>query len=308
MRTSNSSKAEHHMLSRSSTRRMALHAVLPAVSAAFWLVGPAGVSVVAAQTAFATTNDQALNFKSEGRPRQIPSQGDHASTHGISAGDKVRVLVRSYETAAISAEINAKITRLPEREGDRFRKGDVIVEFDCRKIVTEHRAAIAIFNAQKASYENQRQMLRYSAAGTLAVDQARSEMEKALADADGIEVKRSSCSVLAPFDGRVTEKAAQVHEIAQPNQPLIRIINESKLELVLMVPSAWLSRVTGTSTLSVKIDETGETHQARIVQSTGLIDPVSQSARYIAELLAPNSTVLPGMSGTATFSRREGSQ
>ena len=133
-------------------------------------------------------------------------------------------------------------------------------------------------------------------------------MEKAAADVSGLEARRASCTILAPFDGRVTEKAAQVHEIAQPNQALIRIINESKLELVLMVPSSWLARVAEGSLFFVKLDETGETHEARIVQSTGLIDPVSQSARLIAEIVKSASTVLPGMSGTAVFPRREGSK
>ena len=56
----------------------------------------------------------------------------------------------------------------------------------------------------------------------------------------GFKSGSAAASIRAPFDGRVTEKVAQVHEVAQPNQPLIQIINESKLELVLMVPSAWL--------------------------------------------------------------------
>jgi membrane fusion protein, multidrug efflux system len=227
---------------------------------------------------------------------------------GVASGDSVRVIVRSYESASISAEINARITYLPKREGDRFRKGDLLVEFDCSKIIAEHTGAVAAYKAHQAQYENQRQMQRYKAAGMLAVDQARFEMEKSGADVLGLEAKRSSCAVRAPFDGRVTEKAAQIHEIAQPNQPLIKIINESKLELVLMVPSAWLVRVTEGTAFSVKIDESGESHDARIVQSTGLIDPVSQSARLIAEIVNLAPTVVPGMSGTALFSRREGSK
>ncbi len=72
-----------------------------------------------------------------------------------------------------------------------------------------------------------------------------------------------------------------------------------------MVPSAWLGRMTAGTSFLVKIDESGETHEARIVQSTGLIDPVSQSARLIAEIVNPAPSVLPGMSGTAVFARRE---
>jgi membrane fusion protein, multidrug efflux system len=296
------------MLTISKFSRSRSHAAFAVASAVTWFGTSQSLPFACAQTISTIANGKIDGGMAEsGISRIQPRHGQDAPS-AIASGDKVRFLARSYETAAISAEINARITRLPEREGDRFRKGDVIVEFDCRKIETEHRAAAAIFNAHQANYENQRQMQLYSAAGTLAVDQARFEMGKAQADVDGLEVKRLSCAVHAPFDGRVIEKLAQAHEIAQPNQPLIRIINEGKLELVLMVPSAWISRVTTASTFPVRIDETGETHEARILQSTGLIDPVSQSARYIAEFLTPVPSIRPGMSGTAMLSLREGSR
>jgi membrane fusion protein, multidrug efflux system len=227
------------------------------------------------------------------------SDGDHNSTSPI------RVVVRSYETAALSAEINARITLLPQREGDRFKKGDIIVEFDCRKIIAEHDGALAALRGHQSIYENQQQLLRYKAAGTLAVNQALHELDKAKAEVRGLEAKRSGCQITAPFDGRVTEKSAQVHEIAQPNQPILKIINEGKMELVMMVPSNMLSKVADGTRFRVKLDENGDLHEARIVQSTGLIDPVSQSARMIAELTNAPSNVTPGMSGTAMFTNHQ---
>jgi membrane fusion protein, multidrug efflux system len=241
----------------------------------------------------AITTPAALSF---GAPQLEPEQ---------SSASPIRVVVRSYETAALSAEINARITLLPQREGDRFKKGDIIVEFDCRKIIAEHDGALASFKAHQSVYENQQQLLRYKAAGSLAVNQALHELEKAKAEVRGLEAKRSGCQITAPFDGRVTEKSAQVHEIAQPNQPILKIINEGKMELVMMVPSNLLSKVADGTRFRVKLDENGDLHEARIVQSTGLIDPVSQSARMIAELVNTPSNVIPGMSGTAMFTNHQ---
>jgi RND family efflux transporter MFP subunit len=234
-----------------------------------------------------------------------PAEPMDEALRGDPAGEIVRVVIRSYETAAISAELNARITYLPRREGDRFRKGEVIVTFDCRRIVAEHDAALAALRFQQAAYETQRELMHYRATGTLAVDQSRFETEKAEAEVRGLEAKREACTVRAPFDGRVVEKVAQVHEVAQPNQPLLRIINEERIELVMMVPSSWMSRLANGTAFTVRIDENGETHRARIVQSTGAIDPVSQSARLIGELVDPPRGIVPGMSGTARFDRRE---
>jgi membrane fusion protein, multidrug efflux system len=257
------------------------------------LLSGASAQSVAQQKWTAITTPATLSF---GTPASDGDQSD---------ASPIRVVVRSYETAALSAEINARITLLPQREGDRFKKGDIIVEFDCRKTIAEHDGAVAALRGHQSLYENQQQLLRYKAAGTLAVNQALHELDKAKAEVRGLEAKRSGCQITAPFDGRVTEKSAQVHEIAQPNQPILKIINEGKMELVMMVPSKLLSKVADGTRFRVKLDENGDLHDARIVQSTGLIDPVSQSARMIAELTNAPSNVIPGMSGTAMFANHQ---
>lgn len=229
---------------------------------------------------------------------QLALRSDDTADIATVEDDSIRVVVRSFETAAIASEVNARITYLPAREGDAFRKGDLLVEFDCRRATAEHDAAQAAMRELKAAYESQLKLLEYKSTGTVAVEQALHQYEKAQAEERLYAVKLESCRILAPFDGVVTEKVAQMHEIAQPNQPLIKILNQSRVELVMMVPSAWLPRLAGAA-FPVKIDETGQVHQARVLQSTGLIDPVSQTSRVIAELVSPTHDVLPGMSGIA---------
>lgn len=247
-----------------------------------------------AETAFVARNES-LRADPDGRS-------------GVASGSSVRVVFRAVETAAISAEISARISYLPAREGDRILKGDRIVAFDCRKLNAEHDASVAVHRASRAAYETQMQLMRYRAAGEFSVEQSKFEMEKAEAEARSLEVRSAGCTIYAPFDGRVVEKIAQIHEMPTPNQPLIKIINDSRLELVLMVPSSWLSRISSGTLFPVKVDENGETHEARVLQSTGAIDPISQSARLIAELTQPAPGVMPGMSGSAIFALEETQQ
>lgn len=235
----------------------------------------------------------------QARERQLALRDSSDASETAMGGDEsIRVIVRSFEMAAIASEVNARITYLPAREGDAFRKGDLLVEFDCRRATAEHDAAEANMRELKAGYQSQLKLLEYKSTGTVAVEQALHQYEKAQAELRLYAVKLESCRILAPFDGVVTEKVAQMHEIAQPNQPLIKILNQSRVELVMMVPSAWLPRISG-ATFPVTIDETGQVHKARVLQSTGLIDPVSQTSRVIAELVGPAYGVLPGMSGIA---------
>ncbi len=176
----------------SNVRRSVTRSVRVVAISAVMLIAPSHFFVSMSQNSLAIAND------SKAGGRLLPRRGTVEFQTGVATGDNVRVVVRSYETAAIGAEINARITHLPQREGDRFLKGDVIVAFDCSKIIAEHSAATAIFKAHQAIHDNQRQMLLYNAVGTLAVEQARFEMEKAMADVSGLEARRASCTIHAP--------------------------------------------------------------------------------------------------------------
>jgi membrane fusion protein, multidrug efflux system len=226
----------------------------------------------------------------------------------ISDGSRVRGIIRAVETATISAELNARILALPFRDGDRFKEGDLLVAFDCAKLVADHEAATAAYKAHELAYQNQLQLSRYKAAGSFAVEQSRYEAEKAKAEVSGLKSRRESCKIAAPFGGRVVERPANAHEIAQPNQPLLKIVNDSRLELVLMVPSSWLGSVRVGTEFLFHVDETGETLPAAVTQIGGAIEPVSQSIRIVGQVNDPKALVLPGMSGTAALSLGAGKQ
>jgi membrane fusion protein, multidrug efflux system len=221
--------------------------------------------------------------------------------NGVSDGSSVRAVVRSVRNVTIGSELNARIKEMPFRDGDTFVAGDVLVQFDCARTLAELAAAVATHNSRKAAYESSVKLLSYKAIGSLSVDQAKYEADKAAADVQNLEVKRDSCTIVAPFRGRIVEKLAQAYEVAQSNQPLMKIVEDGTQEFVLMVPSSWLSKVNMGSKFSIRIDETGETHVATVTQVGGSIDPISQSIRMIAEVSAAKFSLSPGMSGTALF-------
>jgi membrane fusion protein, multidrug efflux system len=235
----------------------------------------------------------------------IHAKADEREATSVSDGTSVRGIVRAFETATLSAELNARILAVPFRDGDRFTAGDLLIKFDCAKLDADHDAAYASYMAHKLAYENQLELSRHQAAGSFAVAQSKYESEKAAAELAGLKARQDSCKIIAPFSGRVVERPANAHEVAQPNQPLMKIVNDGRLELVLMLPSSWLSSVRPGTAFSFKVDETGATHSAVVTQIGGAIEPVSQSVRVTGELLTKDALVLPGMSGTANLAIKE---
>ena len=231
----------------------------------------------------------------------IPSGRTVGTVDAVSDENAVRVVVRPFQHVTLGSELNARIAKMPFKEGERFKTGDVLVSFDCSRTEAELASATAVHNGHKNAYSNVAEMQKYKAAGTFSVRQAKFEMEKSGADVRSLEAKRASCKIVAPFSGRVVDKMVQAYEVVSSNQPLLKIVDDSRPELDLMVPSRWLNWLKPGSPFAVQIDETGETYNAIVGQIGGAVDPVSQSVRLTADIPAPSTTILSGMSGTATF-------
>lgn len=218
-------------------------------------------------------------------------------------GEAVRGVVRARSTAVLSSRLSAQITRMPLQAGQSFRKGDLLVAFDCERQRAEARAAVAAHRAHQKTYEVQRELETHNAIGRMEVEVTRSQMDKAAADVAALEAGLRECTVVAPYAGRVVETVAQEHEVAGQGQPLLRIQGAEELELQLIVPSAWMSWLRSGTSFTFRIDETGESLPAAVLRTGAAVDPVSQTVKITARLPAGRTNVLPGMSGTADFKR-----
>jgi RND family efflux transporter MFP subunit len=219
------------------------------------------------------------------------------------AGQGVRGVVRARQVAVLSSRLAARIVQMPLQEGQGFRKGDLLVAFDCERPRAEARAARSALQAHRKTWEVQRELQAHNAIGRMDVEVTRAQMDKAEAEAMALEAGLRDCEIRAPYAGRVVESLAQAHETTTQGQPLLRVQGQQDLELQLIVPSAWMSWLRSGTNFTFRIDETGESVTASVLRVGAAVDPVSQTVKIMARLPEGRATVLPGMSGTADFKR-----
>ena len=128
----------------------------------------------------------------------------------------------------------------------------------------------------------------------IAVDRAQSELNIA-------ELNTDRCIIRAPYDGVMSKVFVNEYESIERQQPLIEIIGSGTLEAKLMISSKWLSWLSEGYPVSIVIDENGLEYSAQIHSLGADIDPVSQTIDATAQFDKNYKTLLPGMSGTATF-------
>ena len=225
--------------------------------------------------------------------------GDTMPPLGNATEIRAQLTARNYTT--LSSETSARIDRIATRIGERFKKGDLLIVFDC---VTQRaqvaRAKAVATQAEKTAAINQR-LANLKSIGELELDISRAEVEKAKADLAMADAAASKCTIAAPFNGITVEQKAQEFQYATPGQPLLEILDDRSLEIELIAPSRWLAWLKPGYVFQVHIDETDKTYPAEITRVGGRVDPVSQTIKVFGEVRGDVADLIAGMSGRANI-------
>lgn len=228
-----------------------------------------------------------------------------ATTAAATAGDgsslPVRGLIRPLNQAAIGTDIQAVVDEVRFKEGDTFRKGDLLISFDCERQQAEMAAAKAQLREMTLAADSTRYLHQKGAIGRYDLDVASVRQEKAAAELAAIKARIKQCKIFAPYDGRVAELLIHPHETPTGGNPLIKLVDETTFEIEMIAPSTWLRSIGIGAAFKFTIDELNETYSGKLVRIGAAVDPVSQTVKMIGVFDRKPAKARGGMSGSASF-------
>ncbi len=222
-----------------------------------------------------------------------------------------RGIIRPVQQAAIATELVAVVSKIGFEEGERFKTGDLLVAFDCRKHRAEHASLLAQHREMKSALESNQYLERHKAIGKHDLEISLARVDKAAAEAEALRVRLDLCEIKAPFNGRIAELTINQFEIPAAGRAFLTIIEDGKLRIELILPSNWLRWLREAARFEFEVDETKSILAGRVVRIGAAVEGVSQTIKVIGEFDAhgPGTPgILPGMSGTARFSRTDGEE
>ena len=215
----------------------------------------------------------------------------------IGSAPEIRAQLTPREYTTLSSEVAARIDRIATRVGERFKKGDVLVQFDCAIPRAQLAHAAAVVEQSEKTVEVNRRLFKLKSIGQLELEISQAELAKTKADLAAADAVVSKCTIAAPFDGVTVDQKAREFQYTTPGQPLLDVLNDRALEVEMIVPSRWLSWLKPGADFKVQIEENGKTYPARVSRLGGRVDPVSQSIKVIGEITEGVPELMPGMSG-----------
>jgi RND family efflux transporter MFP subunit len=187
----------------------------------------------------------------------------------------------------------ARIAEMPKGVGDHVRRGDLLVRFEIPSLEADAASKRSDLARGEAQLETARQNLtRLSGlydrgiAARKEVEDARRDV--AQAEATVAEARASTAAtgrlagrevVRAPFDGVVVGRSHQVGDLVEPGgpEPLVRVIDPSRLQVEAAVPAGELGRIVVGSQARVRGGSFPD-EPAHVIARPPAVDPATGTA------------------------------
>ncbi|MCK5341646.1 MAG: efflux RND transporter periplasmic adaptor subunit [Desulfobulbaceae bacterium] len=221
----------------------------------------------------------------------------------VNAAEKaeVRGLLVPETESVLSSQIAGRITDISVKEGDRFKKDQTLVTFDCSILKAELQKARMKLEAATETHDANLQLMELGSTSELEVALSSARMKGAKAEVLVNEAKTDMCVIKAPFSGRVVKRPVQPFESVKGGDPLLEILDDLRLRVHLLIPSQWLRWLKQGTPFTIRIDETGKTYKGKVTMTGARVNPVNQTLEVSASISGKNNELLAGMSGTAIF-------
>ena len=185
--------------------------------------------------------------------------------------------VESKYRAEISAKVSGTISTLPVVLGSEVKKGDLLLEISAGEIDARLQQSRAQLSQAQRNLAREKKLLVQNAATPETVKSL--EESLAIAEAANQEalIMQSYTRLLAPFDGRVTRKLANIGDLATPGKALLNIEDESHLQVITDVPEAMILQVKQGDVLSVSVPAAGLTVPGTVAEVAPTANPTTRS-------------------------------
>ncbi len=216
------------------------------------------------------------------------------------ATEEVVGTVRAKLHSVIEAKISGRIEKMLVAPGQNVKAGELLVQLDAREVQAQLDQALALRQQAQNDLKRATDLFRQKILSQSEYDNAQSKFRVADAAATEAEALLGYTKVIAPFDGVITRKYADVGDLASPGKPLLEMEDARDLRLEADVPEAVIGLITLGDKLGVRVS--GVTNDLDGVISEIAPSADSNSRTFLVKLdLPPTPGLRAGQFGRAAM-------
>ena len=197
--------------------------------------------------------------------------------------------VRPKLSAVIEAKVSGRIEQMLVVPGQLVKAGEKLVLVDAHEIQSRLDQAAAARQQAESDLKRDTDLMQQKILSQSEFDNAQSKFRIAAAAEAEAKTMLGYTLIVAPFDGVITRKLADVGDLAAPGKALLQMENPDTLRLEADVPEALVGNVKLGDKLVVRIATASEI-DGTVAEMSPTADPNSRT--YLVKLDLPGATGL----------------
>ena len=225
---------------------------------------------------------------------------------------------KATQEVDLAFRVSGPLITFPVEVGDEVKSGDIVARIDPKDFQVALSAAQGkLDNARAASkraaseYERELNIFKEDPGATSqtavdrkkeARDKARANIKSFAADVEGAKDQLSYTYLKAPFDGNVVKTHVENFENVQAKQPILRILDDSSIEMIVNIPESLISLAPYVEDIKVVFDPFPEVEIPAQIKEIGTEASATTRTYPVTLIMAQpeNVKILPGMAGKAS--------
>ncbi len=245
----------------------------------------------------------------------LPFQTAEVAYRPVDAGYAAEAVVEAGRESTLAAQVAGRVMVLGVDAGSVVKRGQLLARIDdseARNSIAGSQAQVVqaqagLVNAQ-AHYERTKQLVARKFMSASSLDRAQADYQAAQAQVAAAKAgvaqsstARGFSSIVAPFDGLVSARLAQVGEMASLGRPLLTMFDPATLRTVASVPQERLAEVRKAGRASIEFPAQGKWVEATSVTVLPAADSRTHISQVRIEMPHGVEGVYPGMYARAHF-------
>ncbi len=202
-------------------------------------------------------------------------------------------LVRSADTAAISAEIQGVISEILAAPGQAVRSGEPLVRIRSEEHLARVRRAEAELTIARTELERMRNLVETRAATRQELDGAQARHDSATASLAEAQTFLAHTEIRAPFDGLITHRHLEPGDLASPGRPVLSMAGPDRYRAEVSVPESLATGIRIGDILAYELDTPRRRGEAPVVEIAPASDPQTRTVP-VKLALAPSPDLQNG--------------
>ena len=202
----------------------------------------------------------------------------------------------SNESVVIRPEIAGRLSRINFSEGERVKKGQLLVSLDASVQEAELKEAEAALNLSQRNFSRAEELLKTGAGAVRMRDEALGKLEADRARVALMQARLQKMLITAPFDGVLGLREVSVGAYVTPGQDIVNLENIDPVKVEFRVPETSLRIVSEGQKIRVQLDAfPGAVFNGEVYAIDPRIDAAGRSVAIRARIPNPDGKLRPGL-------------